>query len=136
MSDDRKRITKAILEHRKLAKQKDEIEVKLSLLESFIRATARILPDEERPRVQKAIAEMFPKTLGLTDAVRMALRSHPGKCMSAQIIRTYLEDIGFDFSDYTANPLTSIHTVAKRMSPREVEVHHFDFGVSYQWKGK
>ena len=136
MNDDRKRITEAMLQHRQLAKQRDEIEIQLSHLESFIRATARILPDGDRLKMQKVIALMFTQTLGLTDAVRMALRSHRGKWMSAPIIRGYLEDIGFDFIGYTSNPLTSIHTVAKRMIPHDVEVHHFDDQVSYRWKGK
>jgi len=136
MNDDRKRINEAMRQHRKLAKQRDKLEIQLSRLESFIRATARILPDEDRLKVQKAIAAMFAKTLGLTDAVRIALRSHRGKWMNAPTIRTYLEDIGFDFGGYTANPLTSIHTVAKRMIPRDVEVHDFGDRVSYRWKGK
>lgn len=135
MNDDRKRITEAILQYRKLVKQRDALEIELSRLRSFIRAAAGILPPKDRPRMEKAIAEMFSPPLGITDAVRIALRSHPGKWMSAPIIRKYLEEIGFDFSRYTTNALTSIHTVAKRLILRE-EVHPSDFGVSYRWRKK
>lgn len=137
MADDHKRMIEAMHEHGRLVKQKDEIEIKLASLGSFIRAIWRILPDEDRSkREEEAIATMFVSTLGLTDAVRMALRSHRGKWMSAPTILCYLKDIGFDFSDYTANPLTSIHTIAKRMVPRDVEIQDFGDQVSYRWKGK
>jgi hypothetical protein len=136
MDNDRKRMFEAIQEYGRLAKQKDQIEIQLWRLARFIRASAGILPDKDRSKVEKRIAEMFGQAPGVTDAVRIALRSHPGKWMRAPTILAYLEDIGFDFSGYTGNPLTSIHIVAKRMSPRGVEVNGSGDEVSYRWKGK
>jgi hypothetical protein len=136
MNDDQKRMFQAIQEYGKVAKEKDELEIKLWRLASFIRASAGILPANERPKVEKAIASMFSHAPGITEAVRMALRSHRGKWMSAPAIRDYLKDVGFDFSGYTGNPLTSIHIVAKRMTPREVDVNDSGDGVSYRWKGR
>ena|ERR1022692_3508165 len=136
MSDDRKRRAEAIQQYRQFVKQKDEIEIQLSNLGSFIRAISRILPDENGSKEEEAIAGMFGPALGLTDAVRMARRSQRGTWMSAPTILGYLKDIGFDFGSYTANPLTAIHTVAKRMVPREVDVNGPGDPVSYRWKGK
>lgn len=134
MNDDRKRMTEAIQQYRELAKQKDKIEIQLWRLGRFIRATAGILPDEYRLRVEKKIASMFGRAPGITEAVQMALRSHRGKEMSAPGIHDYLKEMGFDFSNYTGNPLTSIHIVAKR-SP-QIEFRKFGGRVSYRWKEK
>jgi hypothetical protein len=134
MNDDRKRMTEAIQQYRELVKQKDKIEIRLWLLGRFIRATAGILPDEDRPRVEKKIASMFGRAPGVTEAVQMALRSHRGKWMSAPAIRDYLKEMGFDFSNYTGNPLTSIHIVAQRI--HEVQANGSGDEKSYRWKGK
>jgi hypothetical protein len=41
---------------------------------------------------------------------------------------------GFDFSSYTSNPLSSIHTTLKRLVPEELETDARAEGQMYRWK--
>lgn len=50
---------------------------------------------------------------GLTDSIRMALRTHPG-ALNAQQVKTRLEQIGYK-TDST-NLLASVHTILKRLA--------------------
>jgi hypothetical protein len=51
-------------------------------------------------------------------------------------IRDALLAAGFDFSNYTSNPLSSIHTTIKRMVPDEVATaNHHGRGQVYRWIG-
>jgi len=51
-------------------------------------------------------------------------------------IREALLAAGFDFSNYTSNPLSSIHTTLKRMVPDELVTETRDDGQVYRWAEK
>jgi hypothetical protein len=52
--------------------------------------------------------------LTLTEACRRAFRVSR-KPLSAMDVKAYLEAAGYDFENYKSNPLSSIHTVLKRL---------------------
>jgi hypothetical protein len=54
--------------------------------------------------------------------------------MSPVQVREALLAAGFDFSSYTSNPLSSIHTTLKRMVPHEIEANEGADGQVYRWK--
>lgn len=56
--------------------------------------------------------------------------------MSPVEVREALMAAGFDFSNYTSNPLSSIHTTLKRMVPEELENETRADGQVYRWKNK
>lgn len=54
--------------------------------------------------------------------------------MSAVQVRDALLAAGFDFSTYTSNPLSSIHTTLKRLASEELETKAGNDGQMYKWK--
>ena len=71
-------------------------------------------------------------TTSLTDACRDLLRAI-GVPLAPVKVKEGLELGGYDFSAYRSNPLTSIHTVLKRLvASGETRVFR-DGGVAYQW---
>jgi hypothetical protein len=56
--------------------------------------------------------------------------------MSPIDVREALYAAGFDFSGYTSNPLSTIHTALKRMVPEEVEAKEGADGQVYRWATK
>lgn len=71
----------------------------------------------------------------LTDSCRLILKSFPGPLTAADV-RRELELLGFDFSHYSSNPLSSIHTVLKRLAEAgEVQAGTSREGrAAYHWK--
>ena len=49
-------------------------------------------------------------------------------------VREALLAASFDFSNYTSNPLSSIHTTLKRMVPDELVTETRSDGQVYRWK--
>jgi ABC-type transporter Mla subunit MlaD len=111
-------------------------------------SNAQETPTELTRKVQKSLAEAInemsqrmshiaavtsevPKTL--TECCRDVLRRNGG-WVSAVQVRDALLAAGFDFSTYTSNPLTSIHTTLKRFLPDEVEAYTRAEGTLYRWR--
>ncbi len=69
----------------------------------------------------------------LTECCRDILRQK-GDWMTAVQVRDALFAAGFDFSSYTSNPLSSIHTTLKRMVPNELETETRAEGQVYRSK--
>jgi len=69
----------------------------------------------------------------LTECCRDILRQR-NDWMSPVEVRESLLAAGFDFSSYTSNPLSSIHTTLKRMVPDELLTETRDDGQVYRWK--
>ncbi len=69
----------------------------------------------------------------LTECCRDILRAKQD-WMSPVEVRDALLAAGFDFSNYTSNPLSSIHTTLKRMVPEEIEAETRPDGQAYRWK--
>jgi len=69
----------------------------------------------------------------LTECCRDILRQKQD-WMSPVEVREALLAAGFDFSNYTSNPLSSIHTTLKRMVPEELLTETRADGQVYCWK--
>lgn len=79
-------------------------------------------------------ANIFP--VKLTDACRYLI-GHSGGWMSAVDVRDALEARGFDFSGYTSNPLSSIHTTLRRLKEADTISERNEGGATvYCWKRK
>jgi hypothetical protein len=136
-----------------LQKRADEIERKLKGIEKTLQgfslySSAQTEPTALLKKTTRSLAEMLagmqgaltgisiagpevPKTL--TECCRDILRQKNER-MSAVEVREALLAAGFDFSNYTSNPLSSIHTTLKRLVPDEVEVEITPDGTTYRWK--
>lgn len=126
-------LAKSFDEIKDMVKQREELDLKLSKMYQFIRATANMLPDEGRAIVMAKIEQFTGETVGLTDAIRNTLKASPDKWLTAVDVREQLFTSGFDFSGYTSNPLASIHAVLKRMKPSEVESEDMEGVTAYRW---
>jgi len=119
-----------------LTRQRDELEMQIAKLNQLIRAALNMLPDDERENLEKNIELIDGRNIGLTEAVRQALLHAPrGAWIPGTDLRKMLIEAGFDFSEYTSNPLASIYSVAKRFKPQEVETSVIDGVRVFRWKG-
>jgi hypothetical protein len=68
--------------------------------------------------VETKYPELFPQQIepevGLTEAIRIVMKSHKGKTLTPIEIRTGLLNIGFDLGKYR-NQLATIHITLKRL---------------------
>jgi hypothetical protein len=62
------------------------------------------------------------------------LQASPKKFHTATEVRDELRKLKFDFSQYTANPLSSIHAALKRFKPEEAEVTKTEGVMAWRWK--
>ena len=123
---------------RKSAQRKD-LEIECAKLRQFILATMNMLPDEEREAFHAKLLEFWQeediKTASLTDAIRVVLRENPKQWYSASQMRDRLMRGGFNFSEYSSNPLASVATTLKRMKPEDgVETAVVEGVAAYRWK--
>ena len=102
MGDDyRRALDTAIREYEALTKQRVDLDVRIAQLSHTIGTLTRL-------------CGLVPTVdLGLTDAVRMALRA-AGHPLTAVEVRGQLDGMGLDLGRYT-NDLAAIHTVLKRL---------------------
>src|ERR1035438_6007069 len=91
------------------------LESRIDDLRNLIRATANLLPDEERKH-ELLLLDFFKHPTNVTEAVRLALylAKLKGERLTPLQIRELAESRGFNFSEYT-NPMASIHTILRRM---------------------
>lgn len=138
----------------KLNARAEEIDRKLSGIQQTLQglslySTAQDPPTELTKKTTTTIAEMIghmrnamdmtfavagpdvPKSL--SECVRDILRQK-GDWMSAVQVREALLAAAFDFSNYTSNPLSSIHTTLKRLAQEELETETRTDGQVYRWK--
>ena len=110
-----------------------------SLSGLLLYADAMDQTDEKLTALVKSIADLlFPSNASgtLTETCRSVLRKAKWR-MSATDVKKAVEASGFDFSNYTSNPLSSIHTTLRRLKEgeeaREIVV---DGTKYYKWIGK
>jgi hypothetical protein len=135
-------LTDAVRRLGRLSDQHAEIEIEIVKLRQFIRATIHMLPDPDRKRFSKwfngtkLIGDPNAKRAGLTENIREILEIDPKKSFTVTQMRNALEASGFDFANYTSNPLASISATLKRMHPKEIEADSTKIGnaVAYRWK--
>ena len=133
--DYRQLLETALQESSRLSKEREEIDVKLQRLRHFVYATVNMLPDAERNVYQAEIAMLASRVGSLTDSVRETLKlaTERNSYWTATEVRDQLKNAGFDFSQYTSNPLASVNTVLRRFKPDEVETSTRDGVRAYRW---
>ena len=124
----RNQLITALQNLERLVGEKHAIETEIAKQRRVIAVLQNLLPPEERESPVKSLA------LGLTDAICDALRAS-GEWMSKTEIRECMKLSGFDFSSYKASPNSSISTVLRRMTGKQVETNLAVDGTrQYRWK--
>jgi hypothetical protein len=136
----------------KLKTRADEIDRKLGGIQKTLQGltlyiTAQEAPTELTKKTTVSIQDIVKK-MARFDTTQVAgpdARKTLSECcrdilrqkqdwMSPVQVREALLAAGFDFSNYTSNPLSSIHTTLKRLMPEELETETRPEGQVYRWK--
>ena len=118
--------------------QRDAAEVEIAKQKQFILATMNMVSDEERQSFRERLLEINrqndARSAGLTGAIRKILEESVRKWRTVAEVCRLLKNSGFDFTSYTANPLASISTTLRRMTPNEVEMTTVEGVTAYRLK--
>ena len=117
------------------ARKRDDAERELSRRSELIRSTIKMLSPEQRSKCgcEILLERIDNRPPGLTTVIRGAFGA--GKEWLTPVeIRDYLKNMGFNFENYKANPLASIHTTLRRMVPHEVECKKLNGQKLYRLK--
>jgi hypothetical protein len=144
--------TKIRSEMTKLKVRADEIDRKLSGIQTTLQGMLLYVNAQEAPAeltkktpinlegVLGGMSERMKQYLPtidvrktLTECCRDILRQKQDWMTPVQV-REALFAAGYDFSSYTSNPLSSIHTTINRMVPEEVIAETRPEGKAYRWK--
>jgi len=127
-------LNQAFDEYSKLVADRREIEWKVAQKEQFIIATINMLPDDKKPAWITLFDKLSGEPVTLSDAVRSVLQASPKKFHTATEVRDALRKMKFDFSQYTTNPLSSVHAALKRLKPEEAEATKTEGVMTWRWK--
>jgi len=121
-----------------LLSEQQRINSEIKSVKEMMKASFNMMPDDERQKfsaiVKQAVNTLVTQERGLTEAIRVLLESNRRRWFSAVNVRDKLIESGFDFSNYTSNPLASVHTVLKRMKREEVKTRELLPGnKEYRW---
>jgi hypothetical protein len=138
-------------ESAKLKARGDEIDRKLAGIQTTLRGLLLYVNAQEAPAelMKKAPVDLEGMLGGMNERVKWLLptvdvRKTLSECcrdilrqkkdwMSPVQVRDALFAAGFDFSSYTSNPLSSIHTTLKRLVPAELDTETRADGQVYRW---
>jgi len=126
----------AFKEYADLFVERQEVDLKLSQKEQFIRATVNMLPEDQRGIWESYLEKLAGDYMGLSQAVRAVLQESPKRFHTATEVRKALEKSGFDFANYTTNPLSSVHAALKRLKPEEAEMEKVEGVMAWRWIGE
>lgn len=104
-----------------LTQQRNDIDVEISKLNQLILATFPLLPEEKQNLFHSEIEMMEQDSGGLLSAIKLVFSAHKGEWLTASKVRDYLKDMGFDLTQYRANPVASIATTLRRMVGDKIE---------------
>jgi len=104
-----------------LKDQRDAINEQMRGVSQMARAALNMVPNEDRIKLATSFWEVMKSQEGLTEAIRNILFANRGQWTTAVQVKELLDKSGFDFSGYTSNPLSSIHSVLKRFKKEEVK---------------
>jgi len=120
----------------KLQEQRREIDEQIAKARELVKAVVNMLPDAERNAYLNKLGDAAIRQMGLTEAIREILQKN-AQYLEPTAIRNILTAEGFDFSQYTSNPLSSIYSILKRFKKGEVEtISLTDGSTGYRWKGR
>jgi len=98
-----------------LGQQRNEIDREVTKLKQLILATFPLLPEDKQELYQAEIEALEEESGGLLSAIKLVLSAHKGEWLTPAQVRDYLATMGFDLTQYRANPLASIGTTLRRM---------------------
>lgn len=132
---DYRRVLEGTLEQiLQIERQQKELAADKDRLLQFAAATLNMLKEQEQAAYREIMEALERRAAtGLTDAIRGVLQTSD-EWLSAVQVRNRLVEDGFDFGGYTSNPLASIHTVLKRLTPNEAESRETEGFPEYRWK--
>lgn len=120
-----KMLQELVRERENWVRQRDDAMREISRLSDLIRSTIKMLPERQRSKCDAVFERIDNRPAGLTTAIRLCFSAGKDRAAKEWLtpveIRDYLNQCGFNFENYRANPLASIHTTLKRMVPHEVE---------------
>ena len=87
-----------------LVHQRDEAEVEIAKMKQLIVSVFALLSEDQQEANQQAIDDMEAESAGLQDAIKLVFSTNSGIWMTVADVRDHLNDIGFDFRQYKANP--------------------------------
>lgn len=111
-----------------LKSERDKIDTEIAKLTQLVIATFAMLPANRQETFQKEMDELQGENPGLSEAIKRVFSAHKGEPLTTVQVRDYLAQSGFDFRQYTANPLASITTTLKRMAPGYLTVGALESG--------
>jgi len=110
-----------VTRHNQLAQQRNEIDREVTKLKQLILATFPLLPADKQALFQAEIEEMEEQTGGLLNAIKLVFSAHKGEWLTPTQVRDCLAAMGFNLTQYRANPLASIGTTLRRMVPSQLD---------------
>jgi hypothetical protein len=121
---------------RELREEKERIEKEMKYTRDLVKAAINMIPDEEKGPYIAELGHQVMVQMGLTMTIREMLQQSD-VALTPTTIKENLDAIGYDFSEYKSNPLSSIHSILKRFKPSQVErLHLMDGTIGYRWKRK
>jgi len=127
-------LKQAFEEYKELVRERTDIDWKVAQKEQFIIATINMLPDDKKSNWVVLFDALSGEPVTLSDAIRSVLQASPKKFHTATEVRDALRKLKFDFTQYTTNPLSSIHAALKRLKPEEAEVTKTEGVMAWRWK--
>ena len=133
-----------IEKYRKLVSERSRIQAQVAGIRDFLKAALVLMPEPERAqcaaKLESMTAQDESRNLNLTAAIQALLESHPDTWYKPTTVRDRLMEAGFNFSEYTSNPLASVHTVLKRFPSTLVKTQKHGKGrkdrTLYCWKAQ
>ena len=116
----------------------ERLDIEAAKLRQFFFATLNMLPEDDRGTFIEILREVAEgrniREGSLKDGIVAILREAAPEYLTVADVRDRLNESGFDFSHYTANPLASVSTTLKRMKPEEVESTSIEGVTAYRAK--
>jgi hypothetical protein len=121
-----------------IREETERLDIEAARLRQLFFAVLNMLPEDERGTFMEILRElaegMNVREGSLKDAIVAILREVTPKYLTVADVRDRLNESGFDFSHYTANPLASVSTTLKRMKPEEIESTSIEGVTAYRAK--
>ncbi len=120
----------------KLTEERERIDRDLKNARELLKAAVNAMSDEEKGPYIASLTDVAIEQHGLTYTIRLVLQGEYRFFTPVQV-KERMEQIGYDFSAYKSNPLSSIHSVLKRFKRTEVDTLNLkDGGTAYRWRVK
>jgi metal-dependent amidase/aminoacylase/carboxypeptidase family protein len=112
--------------------EQEELAQKINGLRQVINGLRQVKGEEPLQESTAPPPPMIPQNK-LTEACRRILES--SEALTPVQLRAKLDEGGFDFSKYSSNPLSAIHTILRRLiQSRVIAAKQIDGKMHYEWQ--